>query len=277
MVQFNFRPSFSLAHTTEATPISISFVQLPKLCALVHSCRQRRVLCKSLHSVAEAVVNSKNPSKITLAIDFGLHNCGEIQPGLYTPEQYANVKAVDDETGMIRAMCGWGKWIRWVQACFGAVEGVDAPLIAFPPFGLLLRTLRSISLWTAYLFLNIEHLYITYSSSPSICELHPYFTPTRHISYFHPFSTLRFYDFLGPLHRFSASPVHHIPWTSDPHFCLPELNSLLRHSHRWQAEGEEDPMAGYPAFRKVGFEDIGRLEADLDDYGDGVKWVKDRK
>jgi hypothetical protein len=32
------------------------------------------------------------------------------------------------------------------------VEGVDAPLIAFPPFSLLLRTLRSISLRTAYLF-----------------------------------------------------------------------------------------------------------------------------
>ncbi|KAJ7889430.1 hypothetical protein B0H13DRAFT_1888052 [Mycena leptocephala] len=27
----------------------------------------------------------------------------------------------------------------------------------------------------------------------------------------------------------------------------------------------------------VGFEDIGRLEVDLDDYADGVKWVKDRK
>ncbi|KAJ7847402.1 hypothetical protein B0H13DRAFT_1907330 [Mycena leptocephala] len=36
-------------------------------------------------------------------------------------------------------------------------------------------------------------------------------------------------------------------------------------------------MAGYPAFRKVGFEDIGRLEVDLDDYADGIKWVKDRK
>jgi hypothetical protein len=36
-------------------------------------------------------------------------------------------------------------------------------------------------------------------------------------------------------------------------------------------------MAGYPAFRKVGFEDIGRLEVDLGDYADGVKWVKDRK
>jgi hypothetical protein len=32
------------------------------------------------------------------------------------------------------------------------VEGVDAPLIAFPPFSLLLHTLRSISLRTAYLF-----------------------------------------------------------------------------------------------------------------------------
>ncbi|KAJ7853203.1 hypothetical protein B0H13DRAFT_1904279 [Mycena leptocephala] len=36
-------------------------------------------------------------------------------------------------------------------------------------------------------------------------------------------------------------------------------------------------MAGYPAFRKVGFEDIGRMEVDLGDYADGVKWVKDGK
>jgi ribosomal protein S18 acetylase RimI-like enzyme len=32
-------------------------------------------------------------------------------------------------------------------------------------------------------------------------------------------------------------------------------------------------MARYPAFRKSGFREIGRLEVDLNDYANGVKWV----
>ncbi|KAJ7865820.1 hypothetical protein B0H13DRAFT_1898381 [Mycena leptocephala] len=38
-----------------------------------------------------------------------------------------------------------------------------------------------------------------------------------------------------------------------------------------------DIMAWYPAFRKAGFEDIGRLEVDVDDCADGVKRVKNGK
>ncbi|KAJ7791847.1 hypothetical protein B0H14DRAFT_3566012 [Mycena olivaceomarginata] len=34
-----------------------------------------------------------------------------------------------------------------------------------------------------------------------------------------------------------------------------------------------DSMARYPAFRKSGFREIRRLEVDLNDYADGVKWV----
>jgi hypothetical protein len=36
-------------------------------------------------------------------------------------------------------------------------------------------------------------------------------------------------------------------------------------------------MAGYPAFRKAEVKDIGRLEMNLDDHADGVKWVNDGK
>jgi hypothetical protein len=36
-------------------------------------------------------------------------------------------------------------------------------------------------------------------------------------------------------------------------------------------------MAGYPAFRKAGFKEMGRLEVNLHDYAEGVKWVKDGK
>ncbi|KAJ6506797.1 acyl-CoA N-acyltransferase, partial [Mycena sanguinolenta] len=36
-------------------------------------------------------------------------------------------------------------------------------------------------------------------------------------------------------------------------------------------------MAGYVAFKKAGFKEIGRLEVNLDDYADGVKWIKNGK
>ncbi|KAJ7814363.1 hypothetical protein B0H13DRAFT_1924891 [Mycena leptocephala] len=122
----------------------------------------------------------------------------------------ANVKAVDDETGMIRAMCGWGKWIRWVQACLGRGRGGSARR-----------------------------------------KLPPKASPCR-------------------------SETHRRPQelaNDDRKKSKMDLNRarLLEHVH------VHSSMAGYPAFRKVGFEDIGRLEVDLDDYVDVVKWVKDRK
>jgi hypothetical protein len=36
-------------------------------------------------------------------------------------------------------------------------------------------------------------------------------------------------------------------------------------------------MAGYPAFRKAGFREIRRLEVNLDDCVNGVKWMKQGK
>jgi hypothetical protein len=34
-------------------------------------------------------------------------------------------------------------------------------------------------------------------------------------------------------------------------------------------------MAGYAAFRNAGFKEMARLEVTLDDFSDGVKWMKD--
>jgi hypothetical protein len=68
----------------------------------------------------------------------------------------------------------------------------------------------------------------TFPLTSSPYELHPYFTPTQHISYFYPFSTLRFYDFLGPPHHFSASPVHPISGRPTHLVCLQAAYSLLR-------------------------------------------------
>jgi hypothetical protein len=36
-------------------------------------------------------------------------------------------------------------------------------------------------------------------------------------------------------------------------------------------------MAGYPVLPKAGLGDLGMLEVDVDDYVDGIKWMKDRK
>ncbi|KAJ7848974.1 hypothetical protein B0H14DRAFT_3452792 [Mycena olivaceomarginata] len=58
-----------------------------------------------------------------------------------------------------------------------------------------------------------EHVPLTRTTSiPATSDLstptrqHPYFTPTRTYPLSHAISTLRFYDFLGPPHRFSRSP-----------------------------------------------------------------------
>jgi hypothetical protein len=75
---------------------------------------------------------------------------------------------------------------------------------------------------------NPIHLSPTFFPSLSLFELHPYLTPTRHIPYFPPDSILRVHDILGPIHLLPASPVNSISWKTDPLFCLPASNSVLR-------------------------------------------------
>ncbi|KAJ7897531.1 hypothetical protein B0H13DRAFT_1884637 [Mycena leptocephala] len=111
------------------------------------------------------------------------------------PEQHANVKAVDDETGMIRAM-------------WGGASGFDG-------------------------------------TKPALAEGEE--DPRAE--------------------RYRPKPL---PADQKPIDVLKELANEDR--KKWEMDlNRARLMAGYPAFRKVGFEDIGRLEVALDDYADGVE------
>ncbi|KAJ7897499.1 hypothetical protein B0H13DRAFT_1884609 [Mycena leptocephala] len=174
----------------EATLISISFVQLPKLCALVHSCRQRRVLWVFLGvggvmiTLRRGQYSASKRLRERAYLRMNLSNIWNARV-VTGPEQYANVKAVDDETGMIRAMCGWA-------------SGFAGSKPAWP--------------------------------------------------------------------RGGGSARRKLP--PKPLLQIRNPSTSSKTSQRRQKEVEMDLnrarlMAGYPAFRKVGFEDIGRLEVDL--------------
>jgi hypothetical protein len=76
---------------------------------------------------------------------------------------------------------------------------------------------------------NPEHPYISSLPTSSFYELHLYPMPARQL----PLLTLDFY-FTLPRFSWDHTPIFCFTITlhfrtTDPHFCLPELNSLLRH------------------------------------------------
>ncbi|KAJ7870421.1 hypothetical protein B0H13DRAFT_2556241 [Mycena leptocephala] len=100
------------------------------------------------------------------------------------------------------------------------VEGEDGPLVAFTPIHICPLTLLYIGHQdSGRIFVSYAHIvkHLPFSKEPRSTK--------------RPVTTVlhRLYDILGTIYSFSASPFYLIPGTSDPYFCLPVSNSVLRH------------------------------------------------
>ncbi|KAJ7844200.1 acyl-CoA N-acyltransferase [Mycena leptocephala] len=161
------------------------------------------------------------------------------------PEKCTIIKAVDDESGKILGMCGWGKW-NFDGSKPAPAEGEEDPRTEeYRPKPLpadhkpidVLKKIGSDSMNEWQMKLN-------------------------------PMGGKNMYIF-----GISVDPAEQGKGVGS---ALLKFGTDMCDEHQCYAWVHAS-MAGYPVFYKAGFREIGRLEVNLDDYADGVKWIKDGK
>ncbi|KAJ7256172.1 hypothetical protein B0H12DRAFT_518422 [Mycena haematopus] len=161
------------------------------------------------------------------------------------PEKCVIIKAVDDETGKILGMCGWAKW-NFDGSKPALAEGEEDPRAEEYRPKPLPADHKPIDVWK-----KISHD----SMNEWQRKLNPY--GGKNMCIF----------------GISVDPVEQGKGVGK---ALLKFGTDMCDEHQCYA-WVHSSMAGYPVFVKAGFKEIGKLEANLDDYADGVKWVKDGK
>ncbi|KAJ7321119.1 acyl-CoA N-acyltransferase [Mycena albidolilacea] len=159
------------------------------------------------------------------------------------PEKAAIIKAVEDESGKTLGACGWGKW-NFDGSKPALAEGEADP--------------RAEGSWTEPLPADHKPIDVlkkigSDSMNEWVMKLNQYGKKNMYIF------------------GISVDPVEQGKGIGS---ALLKFGTDLCDEHQCYAWVHAS-MAGYPVFRKAGFKEIGKLELNLDDYADGVKWVKD--
>ncbi|KAJ7076018.1 hypothetical protein B0H15DRAFT_865156 [Mycena belliarum] len=161
------------------------------------------------------------------------------------PDKVVIVKAVDDDTGKILGMCAWGKW---------NFDGSKPALVDG-------------------------------AKDPREEDYRPQPLPADH----KPIDVLKkichdnMNEWQMKLNQYGRKNMYIIGISVDPVEQGKGVGkALLRYGQDMCDEHQcfawvHGSMAGAPVFLKAGFKEIGKLELNLDDYADGVKWVKDGK
>ncbi|KAJ6461327.1 hypothetical protein C8R45DRAFT_531867 [Mycena sanguinolenta] len=161
------------------------------------------------------------------------------------PEKCTIIKAVDDETGKILGMCGWGKW---------NFDGSKPPLAEG-------------------------------EEDPRTEEYRPKPLPAEHkpIDVLKKISGDNMNEWQIKLNPYGGKNMYIFGISVDPveqgkgvGKALLKFGTDMCDEHQCYA-WVHSSMAGYPVFLKAGFKEIGKLELNLDNYAKGVKWMKDGK
>ncbi|KAK7028649.1 acetyltransferase [Favolaschia claudopus] len=161
------------------------------------------------------------------------------------PAKAVIIKAVDDESGKILGMCAWGKW-NFDGSKPALAEGQEDPRAE--------------------------------SSQPQPLPEHH-----KPVDVLKKIGADSMNEWQLKLNQYGQKNMYIFGISVDPAEqgkgvgkALLKFGTDMCDEHQCSA-WVHSSMAGYPVFQKAGFKEIGRLEVNLDDYADGVKWVKDGK
>ncbi|KAF8202752.1 acyl-CoA N-acyltransferase [Mycena galopus ATCC 62051] len=159
------------------------------------------------------------------------------------PERAIIIKAVDTESGKILGACGWGKW-NFDGSKPALAEGKEDPRT---------EEWRPKPLPADHKPIDVLKKIGSDSMKEWQLKLNPYGGKNMYI--------------------FGIS-VDRVEQRKGVGSALLKFGTDMCDEHQCYAWVYAS-MAGYPLFYKAGFREIGRLEVNLDEYANGVKWMKD--